>query len=99
MLDPFLIQDGWFIMLFPSLEIEAADASVLPAHVTQEQIRKTITILRFNISPVFYKVRKAHLINYCSDNDFAYLLKNSPFVAKELVRQGYVKTIKEIMAL
>jgi hypothetical protein len=99
LLDPFQIQDGWFVILFPSLEIEAADANVLPPHVTQEQIRETIRILRFNISPVFYKVRKEHLVNYCSDYDFAYLLKNSPFVAKELVRQGYVKTIKEIMDL
>ncbi len=93
-LDPFQIQDGWFVMLFPSLQVEPADADVLPPHVTQEQIQNTINVLHFNISPIFYKVRRDHLIVYCLSNDFAYLLKNSPFVAKELIRQGLVNDVK-----
>lgn len=94
-LDPFIVQDGWFVMLFPSLQVVPADVSTLPTTVTQKQIQDTIDTLHLN-DPMFDRVRKGHIDVYCTFNDFQHLLSNSPFIAKELVRQGLTQTIKSI---
>lgn len=94
-LDPFIVQDGWFIMQFPSLQVIPASAKDLPNNVTQKQIQDTIDVLHLN-DPMFERVRKGHLDLYCTNNDFSYLLSTSPFIAKELARQGLTQSIKSI---
>jgi hypothetical protein len=98
-LDPFVIQDGWFRMRFPSLMIEPAPASELPTSVTRQQIWDTIKDLGLNDQGENIPARKQHLAVYCRNDDFQHLMDMAPFIAKELMRQGYVQTIKEMLAL
>lgn len=98
-LDPFTIQDGWFRMQFTSLQIVPAPESILPPTVTREQIQYAITELKLNDEGEHIPARKKHVIEYCRSGDFQHLTDMAPFIAKELTRQGYVQTIKEMMDL
>jgi hypothetical protein len=98
-LDPFRIKDGWFRMKFPSLLIEPAPTSELPTGITRQQIWDTITNLGLNDRGENIPARKQHIDVYCRNNDFQHLMDMAPFIAKELIRQNYVQTIKAMMAL
>jgi len=82
-LDPFEVQNGWF-------ELELVGFQVLPAHgLTQdihEQVQNTIDRLGLND---FRSYREEDAVCYWEEQvSFARLIKESPFVALELRRQG-----------
>lgn len=87
-LDPFKIQDGWFIMQFPSLLIIPAPANTLPIGITQGEIQDTIDDLQLNDEGENVPSRKEYIELYCENGDYNYLRKRAPFLAKELARQG-----------
>ena len=82
-LDPFLIEDDWF-------ELELVGFQVKPArHLngeTRAQVQATIDRLRLND---FTASRERDAINYWENGvPFKILMEESPFVARELRRQG-----------
>jgi hypothetical protein len=94
-LDPFLVQNGWFIIDFPSL-------LVLPSrelgNELYEQVVRTCEILGLNDEDTCMKSRAKYVEDYCKYKiTFDHLACEAPFIAQELERQGLVETIREIM--
>ncbi len=85
-LDPFEVEDDWF-------ELELVGFQVIPAEYLQPDIdarvQKTIDRLGLND---FRKERAEKAEEYFSGNvSLKYLVKESPFVARELIRQGRLR--------
>jgi hypothetical protein len=94
-LDPFQIENGWFIIDFPSLLVKPAQG-LLPSIAQSVQI--TIDILGLNNEGTCLQGREAYIRAYClGEIDFPHLKKKAPFIAFELQRQGLVQSIKSIM--
>lgn len=82
-LDPFEVQNGWF-------ELELVGFQVLPAHGLTAAIRQEIqnTIDRLKLDDL-RSAREEDAVSYWEEQvSFARLMKESPFVAMELRRQG-----------
>jgi hypothetical protein len=82
-LDPFEVQDGWF-------ELELVGFQVLPTHGLTAAIRQEIqnTIDRLKLDDL-RSAREEDAVSYWEEQvSFARLMKESPFVAMELRRQG-----------
>jgi hypothetical protein len=87
-LDPFEVRDGWF-------ELEPVGFQVLPGEglpvVTTQQIESTIIRLGLN-ERRFRTARERDWSNYLEGHiSFEVLLEESPFVARELLRQGRLR--------
>lgn len=94
-LDPFHIENGWFVMDFPSLQVKPAEG--LDGTLTT-QVWATINRLRLNHDGTCLRARKRYVKYYCKGCiDMAYLWEEAPFIAYELERQELVTTINEIM--
>lgn len=94
-LDPFKIQNGWFILDFPSLLVKP-NLDLEPNLV--EEIRRTTEALKLNDEGTCVKSRSKYVENYCRGfTDFEYLRQDAPFIAFELSRQGLVNEIRDIM--
>jgi hypothetical protein len=86
-LDPFEIVDGWF-------QLELVGFQVLPdptlKHAIRERVQRTIDRLGLND---FRRARERDAENYWSGEiSWRVLSEESPFVAKELRRQGRLNT-------
>ena len=93
-LDPFQIQNGWFVIDFPSLLVKPAQ-ELAPGIAQSVQI--TIDILRLNDEGTCLQGRVAYIRAYCSGEiNFLHLTKQAPFLALELQRQGLVQSIKSM---
>lgn len=95
-IDPFLVQDGWFIIDFPSLLVKCSpdirDVAI------KSLIKSTITILKLNDEGSCLKSRAKYVEAYCkSDITFSYLCSNAPFISHELQRQNLIEDIRRIM--
>ena len=89
-LDPFEVEDGWFVL-------ELVGYQVLPAKGLDEarasRVKATIDRLKLN-SPRCRKTREEHVQDYIDgDVSFGVLLRESPFVAAELRRQGRLRNV------
>ena len=94
-LDPFRIQNGWFVIDFPSLLIKPAQ-ELEP--ILSQSVQITIDVLRLNDEGTCLQGRWAYVRDYClGEIDFPHLSKKAPFIALELQRQGMVQKIKSIM--
>jgi len=96
-LDPFVIQPGWFKMDFPSLQVTAE--SSLPS-ATARAVTKTIKSFKLN-DETCVKARYAYLQDYMGNHrDFYSLSHDAPFLAFELQRQGMAdrEAIKKVMS-
>lgn len=84
-LDPFIVQDGWFEIHFPSLQ------TIPGPHLTateEQQVLDTIKRLKLAEDPGI-RERERWLIPYVREEwDFGFLKKRAPFLAGELKRQG-----------
>lgn len=84
-LDPFTLQDGWFTMQFPSLQL------TLGKHLSSIEatyVNKTIKRLKLN-EGTCVRARKDWLIPYLKGKyDIEHLEEKAPFLAIELKRQG-----------
>jgi hypothetical protein len=94
-LDPFIVQPGWFVIDFPSLIVRPGpDVD----DVLANRIWTTITCLGLNRRDTCWKSRRRYVEAYCLDNiSFEHLLSEAPFIALELERQDLVTGIREIM--
>jgi hypothetical protein len=94
-LDPFHIEDGWFVMDFPSLQVKPADG--LEDTLTA-QVWATINRLKLNHDGTCRRARERYVKYYCKGRiDMDFLWDEAPFIAYEVERQGLVTTINDIM--
>ena len=94
-LDPFAIEDGWFIIEFPSLLVKP---SSLVDDNCANKIKVTIECLGLNDEGTCLKSRERYIKDYCLEEiNFHHLCKAAPFIAKELTRQNLVDSIKQMM--
>jgi hypothetical protein len=92
-IDPFDVEDDWFVMSFPDAQINSNEA--LPSEI-KARVETTIRELKLNLEPAWTH-RQEWLGEYCSDGiSFEHLKKYAPFMARELQRQGLEAQIKEM---
>jgi hypothetical protein len=96
-LDPFQIQNGWFVLDFPSLLIKAypeLEESI------KSKVKSTIKRLKLNDDDDCVKHRQDWLLRYCEKQfPFEFLKETAPFIAYELERQNLVDSIASIMSV
>jgi len=102
-LDPFTIQDGWFVIRFPSLLVTPNDNL---AARTSRQVQATIDRLKLNNELTCVSGRLQWLAEYCKlatditeEIAFNYLRRRAPFIAVELDRQRLRGTICEMLRM
>jgi hypothetical protein len=86
-LDPFLIEDGWF-------ELELVGYQVKPAKNLDKGARARVqsTIKRLGLNDYRFRTsRRRDAEKYLAGVPFHILMEESPFVARELKRQGRVR--------
>ena len=94
-LDPFQIQNGWFVIDFPSLLVKPSKEIDEAMNLN---VKVTINSLGLNDEDTCLKSRERYIKDYCQERiTFEYLCDDAPFIALELERQGIVNSIKEIM--
>ncbi len=95
--DPFVIQDGWFVIDFPSMLVKAGP-NTSPEDALR--IKATIDRLGLNDEGTCLKSRVKWLSDYCGPNGvpFEYLQRHAPFIASELIRQGLRQSIQQIFS-
>jgi hypothetical protein len=84
-LDPFLIEDDWFELELVGFQVKPAKHLDQP---TRNQVQATIDRLGLND---FRTSRERDAENYWKGVPFSVLMEESPFVARELRRQGQVR--------
>lgn len=90
-LDPFEIEDGWFVLEFPSLLVKP-EASLPPERLAQ--VALTCEVLLLNDEATCLKNRVRYVEDYCKGEiSYGYLESNAPFIARELERQGLKSAI------
>jgi hypothetical protein len=93
-LDPFLIEEGWFTIDFPSMLVKPR-ADLEPAD--RLRVHTSIDRLSLNDEGTCLKSRVRWMTDYCThDITFEYLRRNAPFIAAELERQGLVAVIRQV---
>lgn len=94
-LDPFQIDNGWFIIEFPSLLVKPAPG--LNEEIVR-RIKLTIDRLGLNEESTCLKSREKYIRDYCQGKiTFDHIQDEAPFIALELERQGFVTSIKVMM--
>jgi len=93
-LDPFTIEDGWFVLDIPSGLISPNPD--LPAP-DRQKIELTIAILGLNIIDEYVQERSDVALDFARGRiDFSSLAEQFPYVASEIERQGVQQTIKDL---
>lgn len=93
--DPFAIQNGWFVIDFPSLLVRPADN--LAPDITAA-VQGSIDRLGLNDSDSCWEQRDHFTRAYCLGKcTFAYLQQDAPFLASEIARQGLVQELPAMM--
>jgi len=89
-IDPFIVQSGWFVMDFPSCLFKAGHG--LP-RLRVEQINKSIKVLKLNDDDCLVQERANIMFDFAKgDITLAFLKRRYPFLASEIVRQGIETT-------
>ncbi len=95
-LDPFTLQDGWFVIDFPSFMIFPGDRL---SSDEAEQVNKTVKRLRLNEDEDCIKEREKWVQDYIiGEISFSHLEKKAPFLAQELKRQELIDTSHPVWA-
>lgn len=90
-IDPFIVQPGWFVLHFSSLHVKPG--SDLDSH-TKQRIISTINRLKLNDEESCIQSRESWLIPFCKGQyPFSFLKEKAPFIAYELERQKLVDKI------
>lgn len=91
-MDPFGIQNGWFVINFATFFIEPEDG--LPGYI-KTAVSDTISRLRLNDDDILIQDRANTVVLYSNgDVPFDFLLERYPFIAYELERQRLRDDIK-----
>lgn len=89
-IDPFVVQPGWFVMDFPSCLMKAGQG--LP-RLRVDQINKSIQTLKLNDDDRLVQDRCEVMRAFAKGEvTLAFLQKRYPFLASEIVRQGIETT-------
>lgn len=89
-IDPFIIQPGWFVLDFPSCLVRPGNA--LPIMITQ-QIENSIRTLKLNDDDVFVQERCDIMFDFAEGHvDLDFLSRRYPLLATEIIRQGIQHT-------
>ena len=84
--DPFVVQTGWFVLDFPSCLIRPGPDLTSVLH---SQIVTTIEVLKLNEDDSFVQDRSDNMFLFAQGQvAFEFLQKYRPFLAVEVVRQG-----------
>lgn len=92
-MDPFAIQNGWFVLDIPSCLVKASEDL---APVVRKRVNATINILRLNDDDYYVQERCDILVEYAKgliSKDF--LKRRYPFLAMELERQALEEQLAE----
>ena len=90
LIDPFIVQNGWFILEFPSCFVKAGDGLSNPMTA---RINKTINTLRLNDDDYLVQVRCDIMLDFADRKiSLSFLESKYPFLASEIVRQGIETT-------
>lgn len=93
-IDPFVVQPGWFVLDVPSCLIKPGDG--LP-NIVKTQVEATIKRLRLNDDDYFVQERCDLMVDFASGEvSLAHLLKRYPFLAAEIARQGLQTTAAQV---
>lgn len=85
-IDPFIVQTGWFVLDFPSCLVKPG-TNLSP--VLQSQVSRTISVLRLNDDDILVQERCDILLAYSNNEiDLNFLSRRYPFLAHEISRQG-----------
>ncbi len=95
-IDPFEVENGWFIIDFVTLRVEPAPH--LPSDL-RERVIATISRLKLNDDQKYFDERISYLEEYAFTNSFDFLRRRAPFIAFELERQGLIEEIKTIWSV
>jgi len=94
-IDPFTLEDGRFVMDFPSLEI-MPNPDLSPRD--SSAVHDTIETLGLNTDEIYFEACRGWIMAYCKyDITFEFLERKAPFIAFELKRQGLKEKIRHIM--
>ena len=94
-LDPFDIEDDWFLMDIPACLLRANPALNRELRV---QITNTINSLRLNQDDNYVQERYNILMDYArGDVSLEFLVRRYPFLAKEISRQNLDQPILRVM--
>jgi hypothetical protein len=95
-IDPFRAENFWFALDFPSMLLKPRDG--LPP-VIEQNVLSTIQRLKLNDDDTCVQARLAWVLDFCDDPGlpFPLLRKYAPFIARELVRQGLLPIIRQVM--
>jgi hypothetical protein len=90
-LDPFHIETGWFTLDFANCYVKPSGTL---AQALQDQVAKTIEILRLNTDQTLVQQRFDVLRDYSKGYPMEILEERYPFIAAELKRQGLEESIR-----
>lgn len=95
--DPFLIEDGWFAIDFPSLLVTVGNGC--PAE-KQPQAERTIKVLELDQEWVVNRKRKMirEVTALPPADQILHLRENAPFLYRELDRQGWLDRMSELIS-
>lgn len=93
-LDPFKLEFDWFVLKFPSLQVEP---NLTLSDYQERAVANTINRLKLN-DELCIQSRLRWIRDYClNEITYDYLGRNAPFIACELQRQGVIDSIAFIM--
>lgn len=96
-LDPFRLEQGWFVIDFPSLLL-MPDHRLRPHQ--KEAVQHTIDVLKLNSDDKCVEARQNWIEDFCKDEiTFVHLQRKAPFIAYELQRQNLVRELPGIMGI
>lgn len=93
-IDPFVVQPGWFVLDVPSCLVKPGDGL---SDVVTTQIEATIKRLRLNDDDYFVQERCNLMVYFASGEvSLTHLSKRFPFLAAEITRQGLQATAAQV---
>jgi uncharacterized protein (TIGR02646 family) len=94
-IDPFAVDDDWFLIEFPSLLVKPSSQL---SEVVATQVQETIDVLKLNDESTCLQNRQGYVTEFCQAHiSLDFLRRRAPFLAREIERQGLVNTIGSIM--
>lgn len=89
-LDPFLVEDGWFALELVGFQVVPGPKAV---GAVRERVERTIECLKLNREGRIGRQMERYWNDYWSPDPipFRYLSSRAPFLAAEMVRQGKVR--------
>lgn len=93
-IDPFVVQPGWFVLDVPSCLVKPGDGL---SDVVTAQVEATIKRLRLNDDDYFVQERCDLMVDFAIGAvSLVHLTKRYPFLAAEITRQGLQTTAAQV---